>query len=166
MIVRGLTTVPVLGSVTPAALNSANSPWARARPTSSPMTEAIAPITSDSTRIERRTCLREAPSVRSVANSRVRWAMVIESELAITKLPTNSATPANTSRNVLRKSRKPVIDEESCWACWAPVRTWASRGRIGLIWATSCLGLTPGLALARISSSLPTRPRSLWAVGS
>ena len=98
--------------------------------------------------------------MRSVANSRVRWAMVIDSELAITKLPTNSATPANTSRNVLRKLRKPVIDDESCWACWAPVRTWASRGRIGAIWATSALGLTPGLALVRISSSLPTRPSS------
>ena len=164
MIVRPLTTVPVLGSVTPAALNRANSPWARARPTSSPTTEATAPITNDSTRIERRTCLREAPSVRSVANSRVRWAMVIESELAITKLPTNSATPANTSRKVLRKVRKPVIDDESWLACWAPVRTWVSEGRTGRIWATSCLGLIPGLALARISSSLPVRPSRRWAV--
>ena len=32
-------------------------------------------------------CRREAPSVRSVANSRVRCAIVIESELAITKAP-------------------------------------------------------------------------------
>ena len=103
--------------------------------------------------------------MRSVANSRVRWAMVIDSELAITKLPTNRATPAKTSRNVLRKVRKPVIEVESCVACWAPVRTWVSLGRIGRICATSCLGLIPALALARISSSLPTRPSSRWAVG-
>ena len=48
--------------------------------------------------IEPRTWRREAPSVRSVANSRVRWAIVIESEFAITKAPTKSAMPAKASR--------------------------------------------------------------------
>ena len=47
---------------------------------------------------ERRTCLREAPSVRSVANSRVRWATVIDSVLKITNAPTNSAMPPKPSR--------------------------------------------------------------------
>src|SRR4249919_568825 len=55
--------------------------------------------------------------------------MVIESELAMTKLPTNSATPANTSRKVLRKVRKLVIDDESCWACCAQVRTGAQQAQ-------------------------------------
>ena len=41
---------------------------------------------------------RVAPTVRSVANSRVRWAMVIESVLAITNAPTKSAIPPNASR--------------------------------------------------------------------
>ncbi len=45
-----------------------------------------------------RTCRRVAPSVRSVANSRVRCAIVIESVFAITNAPTNSATPPNASR--------------------------------------------------------------------
>ena len=44
------------------------------------------------------TCLREAPSVRSVANSRVRWATVIERVLKITNAPTNSAMPPKPSR--------------------------------------------------------------------
>ncbi len=54
MIVRGLTTVPELGSVRPAALNSANSNWARPSPTSRPITEAMLPVTNDSIRIARR----------------------------------------------------------------------------------------------------------------
>ena len=49
------------------------------------------------------TCRRDAPSVRIVANSRVRCAIVIESEFAITKLPTKSAMPANASRKPWRK---------------------------------------------------------------
>ena len=41
---------------------------------------------------------REAPTVRSIESSRVRWAIVIEKLLKIMNAPTNSATPANTSR--------------------------------------------------------------------
>ena len=52
---------------------------------------------------ERSTCRRDAPSVRSVANSRARWATVIESVLKITNAPTNSAIPAKASRNVRMK---------------------------------------------------------------
>ena len=43
------------------------------------------------------TCLREAPSVRSVANSRVRWATVIDRVLKITNAPTSSAMPPKPS---------------------------------------------------------------------
>ena len=49
------------------------------------------------------TCRRVAPRVRSVPNSRARWAIVIESVLAITKIPTKSAMPPNASRNFCRK---------------------------------------------------------------
>ena len=41
---------------------------------------------------------REAPTVRSVANSRVRCATVIESVLKMTKAPTKRAMPAKASR--------------------------------------------------------------------
>ena len=60
-------------------------------PAISPMTEATSPMARPSSTTERITCLREAPSVRSVANSRVRWATVIDSVLKITNEPTNSA---------------------------------------------------------------------------
>ena len=67
------------------------------------MTDASVPTTSDSITIDQSTCCRDAPTVRSVANSRVRCAIVIESEFAITKLPTKSAIPANASRKPRRK---------------------------------------------------------------
>ena len=47
---------------------------------------------------ERSTCLREAPSDRSVANSRILWATVIEMVLKVTKAPTRTAIPAKASR--------------------------------------------------------------------
>ena len=62
------------------------------------MTEASRPTIRPSSTTERMTCLREAPSVRSVANSRERWATVIESVLRITNAPTNSAMPPKPSR--------------------------------------------------------------------
>ena len=62
---------------------------------------------------ENSTCLLEAPSVRRVANSRVRWAIVIASEFAITKAPTKSATPANDSRKVCRKLMKLFVSSAS-----------------------------------------------------
>ena len=47
---------------------------------------------------ERSTWRREPPIVRTVANSRVRCATVIDSVLKITNAPTKSATTANASR--------------------------------------------------------------------
>ena len=69
-----------------------------AAPMASPITEPMSPIASDSSTTEPSTWRREAPSVRSSANSRVRCAIVIDSEFAITKDPTKSAIPANESR--------------------------------------------------------------------
>ena len=96
--VRVANTSPLFGRVNPTASKSLNSPLASPSPTNSPTSEAIVPTTSASTMIERSTCRRLAPSVRSVASSRVRCAIVIESEFAITKLPTKSAMPPNASR--------------------------------------------------------------------
>ena len=62
------------------------------------MSDARSPMTSDSRITEPRTWRRDAPIVRSVANSRVRWATVIENVLKMTNAPTKSAMPANVSR--------------------------------------------------------------------
>ena len=98
MIVRVSNRSPWFGSVKPTASNSQNSPFASASPRNRPTTDAIAPITSASSTTDQRTWRRDAPSVRSVASSRVRCAMVIESELTITNAPTNSAITPNASR--------------------------------------------------------------------
>ena len=46
------------------------------------------------------TCRRLAPSARSSASSRVRWATMIENVLKMMNAPTNSAMNANTSSAV------------------------------------------------------------------
>jgi hypothetical protein len=97
-IVRVAKTVSVCGRSRFSALKSSFNPTARPSPAKRPTTEAPSPITSASRMTERSTCRREAPSVRSVANSRIRCATVIESVLKMTKAPTKSAMPANESR--------------------------------------------------------------------
>ena len=97
-IVRVANTVSVFGRSRFSASNSLLRPTARPRPLKRPTIEATSPITSASRITETRTCRREAPIVRSVANSRVRCATVIDSVLKMTKAPTKSATPANESR--------------------------------------------------------------------
>ena len=63
-----------------------------------PISEATSPISAASSSTERITCRRLAPSVRSIANSRIRWATVIEYVLKMMKRPTNTAAPAKASR--------------------------------------------------------------------
>ena len=53
------------------------------------------------------TCRRDAPIVRSVANSRMRCAIVIPSVFAITKAPTKTAMPAKASSAYLITVTKP-----------------------------------------------------------
>ena len=83
----------------------------------------MTPTTRASTITDFRIWLREAPIVRSVANSRVRWAIVIDSEFAITKAPTKSAMRPNPSRTFCRTLRKSVVSLASLEACAVPVFT-------------------------------------------
>ena len=108
---------------------------------------------------------RDAPIVRSVASSRVRWAIVIERELAMTNAPTKSAIPPNARKNVRRNEMNSSVSAASVWACCAAVCTWVFGGRVLRIWAASCSSETPGLAATAISSSLPSLSKTLWAVG-
>ena len=98
-IVRAWKTVAALGRSNPVAAKTALSPFASRSPRKRPASEPRIPITSASTTTDRRIWRRVAPIVRSVANSRTRCATVIDSVLAITKLPTNSEIPANARRN-------------------------------------------------------------------
>ena len=96
--VRAANTRPVCGSERPSAVNTALRPTARPSPAKRPTTEASSPVKKLSMRTERSTCRREAPSDRSVANSRIRCATVIEMVLKVTKAPTMTAMPAKASR--------------------------------------------------------------------
>ena len=58
-------------------------------PDTRPITEAVTPTIVPSARIEARTCRRDAPRVRRVASSLVRWATVIESVLKMMNEPTS-----------------------------------------------------------------------------
>ena len=102
---------------------------------------------------ERITWRREAPSVRSVANSRERWATVIESVLRITNAPTNSAMPPKPSRKYVMNFRLSLVSLESAAACASPVLTSAVVGqqRLDLLRA-SAAGETPSLALTEMLS--------------
>ncbi len=111
------------------------------------------------------TCRRLAPSVRSVASSRVRCAIVIESVFAMTKLPTKSATPANASRKSLKIERNPFVSFVACFASACAVRTWAVGGRIGAISLTSWAGVVPDFAAMSIPSSFPSLWKTFCAVG-
>ena len=114
MIVRVLNTVPVWGRSIPNETSRLFKPFASASPRNSPTTDANDPITNASSITDLRTCRRLAPSVRSVASSRVRWAIVIDSVLAITKLPTNSAMPPNASRKSWKMVRNPLVSLVCC----------------------------------------------------
>ena len=129
------------------------------------MIDAIAPTTSASSTIEPRIWRREPPSVRIVANSRVRCAIVIESEFAITKLPTKSAIPAKASRKPWRKVMNSFVSAASSSACAEASRTSVSAGRTSSSWRTSSSSVVPALAATAISSSLPCLSKSRCAVG-
>ena len=88
---------------------------------------------------------REAPIVRSVANSRIRCAIVIESEFAITNAPTKSAIPPNASRNPWRNAMNSFVSDASSSACWRPVTACAFDGRIALDLLEELLRRDPGL---------------------
>ena len=151
-IVRGAMTVAASGSSMPVALNSATRPFASPMPTTSPITEASRPMTRPSATTERMTCLREAPSVRRVANSRVRWATVIDSVLKITNAPTSSAMPPKPSRKYFRIDIELLSSCASSSACLALSLTWRLPGTSGATALTSSFDDVPLAAAMEIES--------------
>ena len=155
--VRGLRSSPVFGSVKPACSKSQNRSLASAEPEEEPdRGRRATPMTNDSSRTERSIWRRDAPIVRSVANSRVRCAIVIESEFAITNAPTKSAMPPNASRKFCRKLVNAFVSLASVSAWPSPLRTcvcWRQDRRGS--GASSAASPTPGFLATRIWSSLP-----------
>ncbi len=154
-----------VGSPPPRASNNALSPFASNTPSARPTSEATTPITSASKRTETRTWRRDAPSVRSVASSRVRCATVIDIVLKITKAPTNSAIAANESRKYLMIFTNWLTSPLSSSACSVPLRTVTSVETSSSIRSTSVAGFTPSAAAAWIASNESLRSKRRCAVG-
>ncbi len=153
--VRAAITVPVEGSSIPNDASSERSAGASTTPARIPATEARKPITSVSAITELSTWRRDAPSVRSSANSRERCATVTANVLKIRKPPTSTATPANTSRPILRKPSESVMSDADSSACSLPVRTTAEPPSEATIAALSSSGLVPPSAAATTSVTAP-----------
>ena len=85
----------------------------RRRPHRSP--DATTPTTVASASTEENTCRRDAPTQRSNAISRVRWAITIVKVLPITRQATNSAITANMPNTPPRTSMPFVKPSTSCW---------------------------------------------------
>ena len=111
-IVRVAITVPDEGRSIPSAFSSAMAPGANPMPATRPTAEAAKPITNASRVTEETIWRRLAPRVRSIANSRVRWATMIEKVLKIRNAATNRETPAKIKNAVFKK---PVSSPMSSW---------------------------------------------------
>ena len=153
--VRAAITVPVLGRSMPSALNSELIRGPNPIPARTPRIAAPSPIANASITTEERIWRRFAPSVRSIANSRVRWATVIENVLKIRKAATNRATPAKINSAVFRKPMN--WPTSSRWDCTfsAPVFASSECGSAAVRLAARRSGVVPGSAATWIWSSRP-----------
>ncbi len=163
--VRLSTTVPSLGRSIPTLSKRAPIAGANAIPAKSPITEATMPIASASTTTAVMIWRRLAPRVRSSANSRVRWATVIEKVLKIRKAATKRATPAKTRRTVWRMPMNWSTSSRWESVFCSPVSTSAELGRTCSIRLARSSGETPSAAATLIWSNWPSLPVILWASG-
>ncbi len=132
----------------PNALIIARRPGATTNPASMPSTAPTTPTASASPVTSSRTWRRLAPSARSSANSRWRWATVIENVLKIRNAPTKVAIPAKISSIVGRNAIASLMSC-ACWSPWAaPVRTVPASPIAAWIRSASCVSETPESASA------------------
>jgi hypothetical protein len=90
--------------------------------------------------------------VRSVANSRVRWATVIENVLKMTNAPTNSAMPANVSRKYRMIDVNWPISSSASSASTLADWTVVPAGSTDAIASTSSSSVVPSFAATEIAS--------------
>ena len=95
----------------------------------------------------------------------MRWAIVIENVLKMTKAPTNSAMAPNASSSFWTIATCLSLPLASPFTLAAPVATTPPAGTSGSSVRTSCSGETPSFPAAQISSSRPAFPNSACAVG-
>ena len=109
----------------------------------------------------------EAPSVRSIPNSRVRWATVIENVLKIRKAPTKTEMPAKTSRKVVRKPKPSLMSAGLLGGVLGPgLRLGRPRQDRVERASRARSGVTPSAASTSMLSSSPSLPVIACASGS
>ena len=158
------TLIPASGRPKPTALKSAPSSFANPTPARMPSTEAMSPTITASPSTVVSICRRMAPMVRSIANSRMRWATVIEKVLKMTNAPTSTAAPANASNaGVKNELIAPEIWSVCSFAASVPVCTFTQPGSCAAIRCLSSFGETPESPSTEIVDVLPTRSYQRWA---
>ncbi len=108
------------------------------------------PTTSASPSTDALTWRREAPSARSRASSRLRWATRIEKVFTIRNVPTTMATAANTSRKVLMKPRYFPMALLVSSAHASPVRTTTPGGTTAAAASRSSVWDTPSAVVSEM----------------
>ena len=124
---------------------------ASSTPSPSPSVEPSRPTTKASISTDRVTCLLEAPSARSSASSRLRWATRIEKVLTMRKAPTTSEMPAKINRKVRRKLMASSRSEALSSAALSPVTASKPSGSRSATSSRSCSWDTPSRAVTHRS---------------
>ena len=104
--------------------------------------------------------------MRSIPNSLIRWATVIEKVLKIRKEPTKTAMKPKTRRKVCRKPRFSRISSEARSAFSCAVSTRTPPGISRAIRRFSASAETPSAAATEIWSKRPRLWVRRWATGS
>ena len=140
--------------------NCANRVWmpmASRKPQPRPTVDPNRPTTNASKSTDRVTWRRPAPSARSMASSRLRWATRIENVLMMRNEPTNRAMPAKTSRKMLMKLSALLMPVADSFATALPVTASNPVGSLACTAAARSSALVPSFAVtqASVNSSLP-----------
>ena len=154
----------VVGISTPISFNRERIPAARPTPNNRPRPAENVPMSVASSRTPPSTCRRVAPTARSRATSRRRCATRTLKVFQMTKEPTSTEMPANTSSTVVKTPMASRTAAEPSAATWSPVSAWMSSGRIAAIRSRSSPALTPGSACTSTSSTRPTLSKTRCAV--
>ena len=161
-IVRSSNTIPASGRSPPIA---ANSPLGEPEPGEEPDHRRQQPDHQALDHHRAHDLLARGPRVRSVANSRVRWATVIDRVLKITNAPTNSAIAAEAQQEVADRVHDDVRLAGVRRRLLLGVLDLQARGDQRLDGADELSGDVPSLAAIEIPSNWPSLPSSVWAVG-
>ena len=162
--VRGSTCSVVVGTSIPKAASAARRPAATPMPRPRPRPAATSPMTNDSAITENRTWRREAPTARSSASSRVRWATRIENVFQMISAPTSSEIAAKPSRPVVKKLSPSATAALDSATTSADVTASSPPGRTAAMRSRSSSGEVPGSPATAISSNTPALPSTCCAV--